>query len=410
MYPEKSVRQRTLDKIIQFPFISVFTGGVWRNDIFKGSSGRYKGTQYTESYGNKKDPRNGKYYSGGPFFTYRIEPAFKPRSVKIEGTKSGEVFKYTGPIVLPFDSSGYSGMAAPPRDDSYLDKVGTTAIAIVDPTNSNTQLGVALGELFTERAISLPAISTWRKRTGTVRDAGSEYLAAQFGWMPLVREVRSTAQTVRDGNKVLENYQAASGTLVHREFAFDDIVSESETLVSPATRCVYSSSTNIPAFNASPVPLVKKRRTVTSRWFSGSFTYANADASTIGKCLGLGTEADKLFGLTLTPDVLWELAPWSWALDWFSNTGDVIHNATSFGLAGLVMEYGYVMEETTTTDTYSMPATGLSGVSGPPPDAVVTSVTKRRREANPFGFGLTWEGLSPTQLAITAALGITHLR
>jgi hypothetical protein len=37
------------------------------------------------------------------------------------------------------------------------------------------------------------------------------------------------------------------------------------------------------------------------------------------------------------------------------------------------------------------------------------TVTKVRIPAGPFGFSIGWEGLSPTQLAITAALGITRL-
>jgi hypothetical protein len=74
------------------------------------------------------------------------------------------------------------------------------------------------------------------------------------------------------------------------------------------------------------------------------------------------------------------------------------------------MQYGYIMEETSIVDTYSMPATGLLGVTGTVPPVTYEYVVKRRREANPFGFGIGWEGLSPTQLAITAALGITRLR
>jgi hypothetical protein len=74
------------------------------------------------------------------------------------------------------------------------------------------------------------------------------------------------------------------------------------------------------------------------------------------------------------------------------------------------MRYGFIMEETSIVDTYTMSGTGIRGVTGTVPPAQVTYTVKRRREANPFGFGLSWDGLSPTQLAITAALGITHLR
>jgi len=126
--------------------------------------------------------------------------------------------------------------------------------------------------------------------------------------------------------------------------------------------------------------------------------------------IGAGSEAEKLLGLPLTPDVVWELTPWSWAIDWFSNAGSVISNVSAFKLGGLVMRYGYIMEETTITDTYSMASAGFLDDTGPVPPSTITYTVKRRREANPFGFGLSWDGLSPSQMLITAALGITRLR
>lgn len=405
-----TVKERDLDNIITFPtiFARDSMSKPWL-ELFKPSTHNYKGRQKTVSSGHHKN-RSGKYDSGGPFFTNRIDPGFTPRSVSLLAKGSSGWRKYDGPITMRIPDTGYSGFTPPSEDDLYLDKVGAEAISIVDPTNPNASTGVALGEILHDRRLSLPFISAWRRRTEVAQAAGSEYLAAQFGWLPLLSDVKNTAQSIRDGNTILQNYRAASGTLVHREFAFDDIVTESESVINAGTRCNYSASSNVVAFNGSPVPLTQRSVTTKKRWFSGSFTYAANQASPLGKCLGVGSEIDKLFGLTLTPDVLWELTPWSWAIDWFSNAGNVLSNVTSFGLAGLVMKYGYIMEETSTVNTYSMPATGLAGVTGTPPDAIVTNVTKRRRQADPFGFGVGWEGLSPTQLAITAALGITRLR
>lgn len=406
----QGTRRRSFDNVISFPPIAVRQlNGVWNNNYRPASKSTFKGIQETVSVGHPRNRHTGRYESGGPFFTVKIDPGFSPRIVRLEGLKSGELFKYSGPIVIPFPASGYSGFSIPSQDSSYLDKYGTEAISIVDPTNPNADTGVALGEILHDRRLSLPGIQSWQRRTEVAKAAGGEYLSAVFGWLPLVRDIKNTHQSIKDGNRIIENYSAASGTLVHREFAFDDIVSEQETLVTTSARCVYSASANVTAFNDPPVPMLKKRKSTTSRWFSGSFTYSASDASSVGRCLGLESEFDKLYGLTLTPDVLWELAPWSWAIDWFSNAGDVIKNVTNLGLAGLVMKYGYIMEETSIVDTYSMPATGLTGISGAPPVATVKYTVKRRREANPFGFGVTWEGLSPTQLAITAALGITRL-
>jgi hypothetical protein len=121
------------------------------------------------------------------------------------------------------------------------------------------------------------------------------------------------------------------------------------------------------------------------------------------------TYADKVLGASLTPETLWNLAPWSWAVDWFSNTGDVLHNLQSFQSDGLVMRYGYMMVHTIVKDTYRLSSSNLGNdsSSGVSPLAYVTE-TKTRAKANPYGFGASWNGLSPHQLAILGALGITR--
>ena len=410
----ESTKERAIPKSVTFPFKegSTSKNGPWTKKVISDvSSNTWNGKQLTVSSGHAKG-RDGRYHEGGPFFTTRSVPNINTRNVRALGGGGTSWTRYNGPICIPLPATPPSGVAKSDPDSSYLDTYGATAIHIVDPTNPNAQFGVALGEVLADRYIPIPAIQSWRRRTEVARAAGSEYLNAVFGWLPLVRDMKNTAQSVKDGNRIMENYRSSSGTLVHREFAFDDIVSESEIIVDTNARCRYSGAGggSFADLNSPGVPLVARITNTTKRWFSGSFTYTSGSNTDIQKCLGIGAEADKLFGLSLTPDVAWELTPWSWAIDWFSNAGDVISNATSIGLAGLVIKYGYIMEETSTTATYSMPATGITGVTGSPPDCSWSVTTKRRREANPFGFGLTWEGLSPTQLAITAALGITRIR
>lgn len=115
----------------------------------------------------------------------------------------------------------------------------------------------------------------------------------------------------------------------------------------------------------------------------------------------------KVLGLELTPETLWNLAPWSWAVDWVSNAGDVVSNISDWANDGLVLKYGYMMEETSVTDVYTFDGpSGLPGNHQPYPVTLQRTVKKRIR-ATPFGFGLNWSGFSPRQLAILAALGIT---
>jgi hypothetical protein len=123
-----------------------------------------------------------------------------------------------------------------------------------------------------------------------------------------------------------------------------------------------------------------------------------------------GTEAGHLYGTTITPDVLWELTPWSWAVDWFTNAGDVINNVTNFSQFGLIMQYGYMMETYSTKILNTLDRSGLLGHEDQvPPPSSATIVSKVRREANPFGFGLSNSSLSLEQIAIAAAVGITLL-
>jgi hypothetical protein len=115
----------------------------------------------------------------------------------------------------------------------------------------------------------------------------------------------------------------------------------------------------------------------------------------------------EILGLDLTPSTLWNLAPWTWAVDWFSNAGDVISNMSDWQDDGLVLRYGYMMEHSRATYAYTFEGpTGLNGSLRPQP-VVYVSESKRRVKATPFGFGLTWGGLTPIQLAIAAALGIS---
>lgn len=372
-----------------------------------------KGKQFTCSFRHRKFP-DGDYHSGGPFFTARNVPRIPTMNVKL-WTHTPER-KYSGPIVQPLNfGDGYKVPSlAMSQEDSHLDKWGATAIHIVDPLNPNAETGVALGEILLDRRISLPVIQSWKRRTEKAKAAGSEYLAAQFGWLPLVEEIKNTIQSIEQGQTIMENYHSLDGHEVHREFEFEPIETDDSIVVNPSTRCRYSSTSNVSDFNAIR-PAVQSRRTTKTirRWFSGTFThYPNkAYDSMLGKRIASKRgEIDKLYGLTLTPDVLWELAPWSWAIDWFSNIGDVINNFTSFELNGLVMKYGFIMEEESFKETCFMSSTGITGYDRPPPNIWNEGTRKRRKEANPFGFGVGWEGLSPTQLAITAALGITRLR
>jgi hypothetical protein len=235
-----------------------------------------------------------------------------------------------------------------------------------------------------------------------------------FGWKPLVSDIQNFASTVRNFDRILKQYERDSGKVVRRRYEFPEERStsswvENDNPILPAM--AYPANLFKPApGGASSVSVTEE--TVTRRWFSGAFTYylpSGYDSRSATDRIAL--MADRL-GISPTPDLVWNLTPWSWAVDWFSNAGEVISNVSDFATGGLVMHYGYLMEHTIKRRTlYQVKSGYLIGNQHVPAGPItLVSESKVRRQANPFGFGVSWEGLSTFQASILAALGITRRR
>jgi hypothetical protein len=253
----------------------------------------------------------------------------------------------------------------------------------------------------------------WKERTHLAKKAGDEYLNHQFGWLPLVSDVKDVAYAAANSHKILSSYEANAGKVVRRGYEFPVERSKSMTLIQSSDGIPFLPE--IPSViidSSKPQPkLYKTTETFRRVWFSGAFTYhLPIGYKSRNGMVRAAAKAGPLLGLELTPDVMWNLAPWTWAIDWFSNAGDVVSNLSDWATDGLVMKYGYIMEHCSTKVTYALDRNSRYKARGSYPAIVTVLVeTKRRQRATPFGFGLTWNGLSPRQLAIAAALGITRV-
>lgn len=381
------------------------------------------GTQITVSEGHPWPPRKGSPLRdlGGDFTTTKqyiigIENAkifrlisrkvYSPSEIQTD-TYAGPIFpaKVSDPALCPFPPDGSSS-------DSLLNQKGATAIARCKPTNSVADVATFLGETLRDGLPSLLGSQTWKARTHRAKahSLGGEFLNVVFGWLPLVADVKKFAKAVEHANTVLEQYERDSGRVVRRQYHFP---TETHTENIPVTNQLGPFlGTTFASTNWMVPPYVRTviltRETVKRQWFSGAFTYHIPTGSDSRQAMiRHALDAKKLLGIELTPTTLWEMTPWSWAIDWFSNTGDVVSNLTDWKTDGLVLRYGYIMEHTVVRDTYSLESSPISGVTSIPPVTFVTE-TKKRRRANPFGFGISWDGLSPIQLAIAAALGISR--
>lgn len=382
----------------------------------------WNGDQYTRSEGHPWPPGPGNHGDiGGDFFTIKRYGQCKPAVIGTGETQPvptgfydmdslQESVGYRCPVSLSAGKAVFPSSLA--SSTSQLEPWGAKAASLVRPTAAEVDLSTALGELLNEGLPSVVGSSTWAERTLRARNAGDEYLNVQFGWLPLVSDIQKLAATVGGADAVMQQYNRDQGRSVRRSYQFDTIQSESETLLGNNKAPESASIASVGGFGSSTNGAWFKKSTVKiDRWFSGAFIYGSPMRSShVKQSASLAETADRLLGLSLSPDVLWNLTPWSWALDWAFNIGDVLSYASDVASQGLVMSYGYIMEHTVHTDIYTLVGATRRGKSLGNLSTVLVTETKQRRAANPFGFGLTWDGLSAAQQAILAALGLSRGR
>jgi len=117
----------------------------------------------------------------------------------------------------------------------------------------------------------------------------------------------------------------------------------------------------------------------------------------------------RLYGLELTPALLWELLPWSWLADWFGAFGSWWANYSYQTYDNLAAKYAYIMRKRRILTLYDQkqPMNGGPGVSL---SALTVAESKERAAASPYGFGLDWPDFSESQQLILLALGISRIR
>jgi len=363
-----------------------------------------------------------KYDLGGPFTTDKVEFDIVGNTNQNIRNRPGDPQggRFFHGMPLPCNPSNFTDPPDASSSNSTLNQKGATAVARCSPVNPVAQTATFLGETLKDGLPAIPGIRTWEAKALALRNVGDEFLNVVFGWQPLISDIKSSAKAVRHARAVMRQFERDSGRVVRRRFDFPLEKSHSTPVGITSNSSPYIGPRNSGDWvSAAGIGDCKRYRTTYRKmWFSGAFTYHAPTGFTSNSTMErAASEAHRVFGLDLTPETLWNLAPWSWAIDWVSNAGDVLHNLSQLTQYGLVMRYGYVMETTITEDTYTWRWTGTGAQTPAPfttplnvPDVIVRRVTKKRRGANPFGFGLTWDGLNSTQQAIAAALGLSHSR
>lgn len=294
-----------------------------------------------------------------------------------------------------------------PSSPAQLDALGATAIARCIPTNPLSGLSTAIGEI-REGLPSLVGSDFFKSRLRTAKAGGSEYLNVEFGWKPLLSDIRKFQYVRENADRITREYERNSGKLIRRRYEFPTEKSVVETQDGLKYPVPYLDVVTF--YSSGQVPLRVITTSETKRWFEGAFTYYLPPVSA-GSNKRDAQIANKLYGTRVTPGVLWELTPWSWAADWVGNFGDVIHNVGAFRSDGLVMPFAYMMEQKTVSKQYILENFRYRSYSQPETYVqTLTTTVKYRRKATPYGFGLDTGTFSNRQWAILSALGISRGR
>lgn len=361
----------------------------------------------------RRNRTNPSFDTGHDFYTRKTEIAHSHISANLQRLYPGfpnDSNNYQGHLIVQVTSNGYCD--TPPPGLSTLYSAGRRAISKTIPTAPEANLATMLGEL-RHKLPDLMGLQTYNKGLGGA--TASEHLNYQFGVKPLISDLQKLAQGVLNASKQARQMQRNSGANVRRKMLLQDDsrysdVTNAAAFLGMSRRNGENVTYNI--FVDGNHPPVKSFDVIRQKtWFSGAFTYHLSQAhSFLGKLDKYEALANKLLGSRITPEVIWELTPWSWLIDWFSDAGVFMTNVSAFSNDSLVLRYGYVMSQTTSTRTHTISGLRPLGGYGSCPGSVTafyTDTVKRRVKATPYGFGVDLGTLNPKQWSILAALGMT---
>jgi hypothetical protein len=383
------------------------------------------GTQLTESEGHPGWRSHTRVATagdnGGPFSTTKryVKDISSSAQTLTGQTINPQLFQrtevgYVGPV-LPLSPSEMAFPNSAALSESALMQLGSVAIARCSPSNPTADTSVFLKETLTE-GIPHAFIGTLKSLAGMGNSSrrkalGDAYLNLEFGWKPFISDLEKSVEAIAHAEDIMSQYERDSGRVVRRGYYFPEFKEESESYIRGNTTPWYNpSSSVIDSSYLNRGSVTRTERTFRKIWFKGAFTYyvpPVADPLTREGVAYAIIQARKVHGLSLTPDAIWNMTPWSWMVDWFSNTSEVLSNLSDWIIDNQVLRYGYIMEHSLREWTYSFIGASAPGAAIVPPVTLVTE-TKRRVRATPYGFGLSFDSFSNRQKAIVAALGLSR--
>jgi hypothetical protein len=352
------------------------------------------------------------YLTGGNMQLLRSTVRSYPAQVNAYTSTGGVDYFYRGRIFAKQHAAFNPILPAPPLSSTLLG-YGVKGWNRYKPTSRNGSLAQAILELKDiPHMLEQSNLSRVLKdRTKNVaQKAGSQFLNYQFGWVPLLSDIRDLIKNAVNAQKRIDQLARDNGKWVRRR----GTIEQTDSTTSSVTTGAFSSPTMVSPLYWGGVKSETQYRTQSARtryWFSAMFKYwiQPVGVGRLDRFLQAEHVNAILYGTDLSPSLVYELIPWSWLVDWFSSSGDAIANYFEDSADNLVAKYAYVMGHTINSDEYRIVGRTINGVTYYTTQEYITE-TMSRVAAYPYGFFAIEPSLTLKQTGILGALGLTKYR
>jgi len=282
-------------------------------------------------------------------------------------------------LANPNDSL-YAHLAIPGRPSNAF--LATDTVKKTNPSRPVVDLSVSVAELR-----ELPKLIQ-KEGDSLIRKWGKQTLNREFGWIPLVKDLRKLATIRDDVVKRLDEIRRlkSEGGLRRSVDLWAGSVSGSYDVI---TQSGYKL-------------VVHHYLDYTTQTKLRGFVVWTPDELGETEGRSLLKTIDAVLGLKLDMSTLWNLMPWSWMIDWFTNIGDILEGSRN--IIGATHGQVQLMDHSITT------IQGLSNYPGAITPFSGTLETKQRRRHTGSIIDVQLPLLTQRQITILGAIAVTRRR
>lgn len=243
------------------------------------------------------------------------------------------------------------------------------------------------------------------------KHVADHFLNHNFGWVPFASDVNKFFDNVINGSAKIDLLIKNNGTWTHRKTilldsgTYDQVNTFTGSMFFPANQ-MYGSMEAPPTYSI-------WKKTTRHAYGVGRFRYYQPYLDPISpeanNLLGPMRRQLLLHGARLSPATIYRATPWTWLADWVSSSGSIVDSLNAMVLDQMASKYFYLCDKSTTFYELHQMHPWNARTQAPRSLTTVRGYESTvRKDGSPFGFSFAWDNLSPKQLAILAALGVSR--